>query len=63
MKLNFESLLERVESANNDILLDTITGGTENSCHVIPPGDGVLIFPGPISGPIIFMDDGTVIRN
>lgn len=63
MKLNFEILLERVKLANDDVLLETISGGTENSCHVIPPGDGVLTFPGPISGPIIFKEDGTIIRN
>ena len=37
MKLSLDALKERAEATASTELLDTISGGTTNSCHPIPP--------------------------
>ena len=40
-KLSLDELKERADSVVNDELLNSISGGTENSCHVKPSGNGI----------------------
>jgi len=39
-KLSFDALKERAEAVASEDLLNSISGGTENSCHTLPEGDG-----------------------
>ncbi len=40
-KLSLDELKERADSVVNDELLNSISGGTENSCHATSSGNGI----------------------
>lgn len=45
-KLNLDALKERAEAIASEELLNTISGGMENKCHVVIPDErskGVII--------------------
>lgn len=53
-KLNLEDLKSRGENISDKEMLDSIGGGTENSCHIVVSDDGnVITIYGPNSGTII----------
>jgi hypothetical protein len=53
-KLNLSTLKERSEGVASVELLNTISGGVQNSCHIVTSDDGnTTTIYGPVQGTII----------
>lgn len=53
-KLSLEALKQRAEATASNDLLATISGGTENDCHPVPPVDNMTPLTGnPLIDPFI----------